>query len=137
MLVEYITKEDIYELPPAEIQEEIDLVQRRLFKKPWEKDNNSDEQDLEEDQLSGSIQELVSEVITLKALLEETMDANQKLQDKVKYLEKKYTKGKKKITFEDEIVDILTDGDDEGDEPSRRTRDPTPSMLEYEQVTGI
>ena len=65
------------------------------------------------------------------------MDANQKLQDRVKQLEKKYNKGKKKITFEDEIVDISSDGDYEGEEPSRRTREPTPSMLEYEQITGI
>jgi len=131
MLVEYFNKRDIYELPQAEIQDEIDPVQRNLFEKPWEKDD-SDESDLEE-QLPESIQELVSEVITLKALLEETMDANQKLQDRVKYLEDKYTKGKKKITFEYEIVEISSDaddGDDEGDEPSRRTRDPTPSMLE-------
>jgi len=65
------------------------------------------------------------------------MDTNQKLQDKVKYLEKKYTKGKKKINFEDEIVDISRDGDDEGDELSKRTREPTSSMLVYEQVIGI
>jgi len=130
MLVEYINKGDIYELPQAEIHDEIDPVQRKLFEKPREKDG-SDETDLEEEQLPESIQEFVSEVITLKALLEETMDANQKLQDRVKHLENKYTKGKKKITFQDEIVDISSDGDDEGDEPSRKTRDTTPSMLEY------
>ena len=101
--------------------------------------DNSDKSDLEEE-YPESIQELVSEILTLKALLEETMDANQKLQEQVKYLKNKYTKGKKKITFEDEIIEISSDAgdeDDEGDEPSRRTREPTPSMLEYEQITGI
>jgi len=136
-VVEYITKGDIYDLPQAEIQEETDPVQRKLFEKPWEIDDSDIEDDLEKEQSLGSIEELISEIITLKTLLEETMDANQKLQDRVKYLEKKYTKGKKKITFEDEIVDISSDGDDEGEEPSRKTRNPTPSMLEYEQITGI
>jgi len=68
------------------------------------------------------------------------MDAYQKLQDRVKYVENKYTKGKKKIPFDDEIVEISNDADDrddEGDESGRRTREPTPSMLEYEQITGI
>ena len=117
----------------------IDLVQRKLFEKSWEKDD-LDESDLEEEQLPESIQELVSEVISLEALLEETMDANQKLQDRVKYLENKYTQRKKKITFEDEIVDISSDSDDrddEGDKPSARKREPTPSILEYEQITAI
>jgi len=139
MLVEYINKGNIYELPQPEIHDEIDPVQRKLFEKPWEKDN-SDESDLEEKQLPESIQELVSEVLTLQALLEQTIDSNQKVQEQVKYLKNKYTKGKTKTTFEDEIVEISSDaddGDDEGDEPSRRTRDPTPSMLEYEQITGI
>ena len=36
-----------------------------------------------------------------------------------------------------EISSDGDDGDDEGDEPARRTRDPIPSMLEYEQITGI
>ena len=75
MLVEYITKGDIYELPQAEIQEEIDPVQRRLFEKPWEIDD-SDAEEFEDDQPPENIQDLVSEVITLKSLLEETMDAN-------------------------------------------------------------
>ena len=97
-MVEYINKGDIYELPQAEIQHEIDLVQRKLFAKPWEKDD-SDESDLEE-QLLLSIQELILEVITIKALLEETMDANQKLHHSDKYLENKYTKGNEKINFE-------------------------------------
>ena len=83
MLVKYINKGDIYELPQAEIQDEIDPVQRKLFEKSWEKDD-SDESDVEEEQLPESIQELVSEIITLQSLLEETMDANQKLQEQVK-----------------------------------------------------
>jgi len=86
MLVEYITKGDIYDLPRAEIQEEIDPVQRNLFEKPWEIDNSDIEDDLEEEQLPESIEELVSEVLTLKGLQEEIMDPNQKLQNRVKYL---------------------------------------------------
>jgi len=127
-------------MPRAEIQDEIDPVHRKLFEKPWEK-HNSDKSQLEEEQLPETIQELVSEVINLKSLLEETMDVNQKLQDRVKYLENKYTKGKKKITFENKIVEISSDSDDEsgneGEEPARNTREPTPSMLEYEQITDI
>jgi len=34
MMVEYINKGDIYELPQAEIQDEINPVQRKLFEKP-------------------------------------------------------------------------------------------------------
>ena len=79
MLMEYINKGDIYELPQAEIQDEIDPVQRKLFEKPREQDD-IDESDLEEE-LPGSVQELVSEVLNLKALLEETMDTYQKLQE--------------------------------------------------------
>ena len=104
MLVEQIKKGDIYELPQAQIQDEIDPVQIKLFEKPLEKED-SDESDVEEE-LPGSVQELVSEVLNLKALLEETMYTNQKLQEQIKYLKNKYTKGKKKFTFEDEIVKI-------------------------------
>jgi len=50
---------------------------------------------LNKEKLSESIQELVSKVLTLKAILEETMDPNQKLQDRAKYLENKYEKEKK------------------------------------------
>ena len=78
---------------------------------------------------------------TLQALLEEIMHANQKLQDRVKYLDNIYTKGKKKIIFEDEIVEISSAGDgnsdNKGNEASRRTREPTISILEYKQIMGI
>ena len=64
MMVEYINKGDIYELPQAEIRDEIDLVQRKPFEKPWKKDDTG-ESDLEEEQLPESIQELASEDKTL------------------------------------------------------------------------
>ena len=75
-------------------------------------------------------------MLTLKALLEATMDTNQKLQDRVKYMENKCTKAKKKIILEDEIVDISSD-DDKDDEASRTAKEPTLSMLAYEEITGI
>ena len=76
-------------------------------------------------------------MLTLKVLLEETMDTKQKLQDRVKYLEKKCTKGKTKIMFKDESIDISNNDNNEGDKPATRTTEPIPSMLAYEQATGI
>ena len=137
LLVEYMAKGDIYELPQAEIQGEKEPARRRLFEKPRitdieEKEEDEEEQEFPED----SSYSLVQEILNLKALLEDALKMNQKFQQRIRFLEEKYVKGKKKITFDNELVELSSD-DSEGEEPSQRAREPTPSMLEYEKITGI